>query len=93
MPNRARIDHYEVDPMQTRTFTPLQVGFAALVVCSFSLLTYLDKVSGDATIALVSGITGAILAAPLGARAAHEEGRANGITEGIEAAATARERE
>jgi hypothetical protein len=85
----ASVQEYAFDMTGTRTFSPLQIGFAALVVTVFAVLTFFDKVSADATIALVSGITGAVLAAPLGARAAHEEGRATGTLEGVEAATAA----
>lgn len=71
---------------QQRTYTLPQLVFAALVVLVFAFLTYTEKVSGDATIALVSGVTGAVLAAPLAARATQEEARANGIREGVEVA-------
>lgn len=67
-----------------RTYTLPQLGFAALVVLVFAFLTYTEKVSGDATIALVSGITGAVLAAPLAAKGAQQEARAEGIKEGVE---------
>jgi len=75
------------DPPMTaaRTFTTAQLAFAALVVIVFATLTYTDKVSGDATIALVSGITGAVLAAPLASKASQEEARAGGMREGIQA--------
>lgn len=76
---------------QQRTYTLPQLVFAALVVTVFAFLTYTEKVSGDATIALVSGITGAVLAAPLAARASQEEARANGIREGVEISAPAEE--
>jgi hypothetical protein len=69
----------------TRTYTLPQLVFASLVVLVFAVLTYTEKVSGDATIALVSGVTGAVLAAPLAAKASQEEARANGIKEGVEA--------
>lgn len=75
-----------VNDMANRTYTLPQLVFAALVVCVFAALTYTEKVSGDATIALVSGITGAVLAAPLAAKATQEEARANGMREGVEAA-------
>ena len=64
----------------TRTYTLPQLVFASLVVLVFAVLTYTEKVSGDATIALVSGV-----AAPLAAKASQEEARANGIKEGVEA--------
>lgn len=70
-----------------RTYTLPQLAFAALVVLVFAFLTYQDKVSGDATIALVSGVTGAVLAAPLAARGSQQEARAEGIKEGVEHAA------
>lgn len=73
-----------------RTYSHSQMVFAGLVVIVFAVLTYTGKVSGDATIALVSGITGAVLAAPLAAKASSEHARANGVVEGVEAAASAR---
>jgi hypothetical protein len=65
-----------------RTFSLPQLAFATLVVFAFVFLTYTDKVSGDATIALVSAITGGVLGAPLAARAGAAEAHANGVLEG-----------
>lgn len=71
-------------PMQAgQTYTHSQLAFAALVVLVFAFLTYFGKVSGDATIALVSGVTGAVLAAPLAAKSAQSEARAEGFKEGV----------
>lgn len=72
-----------------RTFSTPQLAFAALVVLAFVFLTYTDKVSGDATIALVSAITGGVLGAPIAARGALAEGRAQGVKEGVQAATDA----
>lgn len=67
-----------------RTYTNGQLAFGALVIIVFALLTYSGKVNGDATIALASGITGAVLAAPLAAKGSQQEARAEGIKEGVQ---------
>lgn len=76
---------YDPAMPSARTFTNGQLAFAAFVVLVFAFLTWDGKVSGDATIALASGVTGAVLSAPLAAKASQQEARAGGITEGVQA--------
>jgi len=69
-----------------RTYSTAQLAFAAVVIVVFALLTWGGEVNGDATVALASGVTGAVLGAPLAARAGQSEARANGMREGADIA-------
>ena len=72
--------------LEPRQMQVHQTIVALTALGGVTLLSALDKIGPDATIAIYSGVIGYVLAVPLASRAGHESGRANGMREGIEAA-------